>query len=129
MRWTVRVRAANVRYYVGSAQSQRSNLKVLCRGGHRGRSEALDHVLLFGAAGAWKQDDAGAEFLGAGNGRSASGRTSGPVIAKAGDLACDPGPTSKPNDVLFIDEIHRLAGDCGKWKFSIRLWKIMPSIL
>ncbi|HRK72442.1 MAG TPA: Holliday junction branch migration DNA helicase RuvB, partial [Micropepsaceae bacterium] len=70
----------------------------------RGRGEALDHVLLYGPPGLGKTTLAQiiARELGV-NFRS----TSGPVIAKAGDLAAIL-TNLEPRDVLFIDEIHRL---------------------
>jgi Holliday junction DNA helicase RuvB len=70
----------------------------------RGRNEALDHVLFVGPPGLGKTTLAQivARELGV-NFRA----TSGPVIAKAGDLAALL-TNLEPRDVLFIDEIHRL---------------------
>ncbi|MCR9071743.1 MAG: Holliday junction branch migration DNA helicase RuvB [Alphaproteobacteria bacterium] len=81
----------------------RENLKVFIDAA-RGRDEALDHVLLFGPPGLGKTTLAQivARELGV-NFRA----TSGPVIAKAGDLAALL-TNLQPRDVLFIDEIHRL---------------------
>ncbi len=80
-----------------------SNLKVFIDAA-RGRREALDHVLFAGPPGLGKTTLAQivARELGV-NFRA----TSGPVIAKAGDLAALL-TNLEDRDVLFIDEIHRL---------------------
>jgi Holliday junction DNA helicase RuvB len=80
-----------------------SNLKVFIEAA-RTRKEALDHVLLVGPPGLGKTTLAQivARELGV-NFRA----TSGPVIAKAGDLAALL-TNLEDRDVLFIDEIHRL---------------------
>ncbi len=71
----------------------------------RGRGEALDHVLLFGPPGLGKTTLA--NILAAEMG-STLRQTSGPVIEKAGDLAAML-TNLEDNDVLFVDEIHRLS--------------------
>src|SRR5438477_10514330 len=88
--------------FIGQAQA-RSNLAVFIAAA-RGRGEALDHVLFVGPPGLGKTTLAQivARELGV-NFRA----TSGPVIAKAGDLAALL-TNLEDRDVLFIDEIHRL---------------------
>jgi len=73
-------------------------------GAARQRAQALDHVLLHGPPGLGKTTLAQimARELGVG-----FRMTSGPVIARAGDLAAIL-TNLEPRDVLFIDEIHRL---------------------
>lgn len=80
-----------------------TNLKVYVEAARR-RGEPLDHLLLSGPPGLGKTtlSQIVARELGV-NFRS----TSGPIISKAGDLAALL-TNLEPNDVLFIDEIHRL---------------------
>jgi Holliday junction DNA helicase RuvB len=88
--------------FIGQAQA-RANLEIFIAAA-RARGEALDHVLFVGPPGLGKTTLAQivARELGV-NFRA----TSGPVIAKAGDLAALL-TNLEERDVLFIDEIHRL---------------------
>ena len=88
--------------FTGQAAA-RANLQVFINAA-KARGDALDHVLLVGPPGLGKTTLAQivARELGV-NFRS----TSGPVIAKAGDLAAQL-TNLEERDVLFIDEIHRL---------------------
>ncbi|MEO1748984.1 MAG: AAA family ATPase, partial [Pseudomonadota bacterium] len=88
--------------FTGQAAA-RANLKVFIEAAKK-RGEALDHVLFVGPPGLGKTTLAQimAKELGV-NFRA----TSGPVIAKAGDLAALL-TNLEERDVLFIDEIHRL---------------------
>ncbi|SFN80258.1 Holliday junction DNA helicase subunit RuvB [Roseovarius lutimaris] len=88
--------------FIGQAEA-RANLSVFIQSA-RQRGEAMDHTLFHGPPGLGKTTLAQimAKELGVG-----FRMTSGPVLAKAGDLAAILTNLER-NDVLFIDEIHRL---------------------
>jgi len=89
--------------FVGQRQL-RDNLRVFIEAA-KSRHEALDHVLFFGPPGLGKTTLAQIVARELGVGFRA---TSGPVIQRAGDLAALL-TNLQPHDILFIDEIHRLA--------------------
>ena len=97
------LRPQNFAEFIGQ-ETAKANLRIFIDAA-RQRGEALDHVLLFGPPGLGKTTLAQiiARELGV-NFRA----TSGPILAKAGDLAAIL-TNLESRDVLFIDEIHRLA--------------------
>jgi Holliday junction DNA helicase RuvB len=96
------IRPQRLEDFVGQGQLK-ANLRVFIEAARR-RGEALDHVLFHGPPGLGKTTLAQIVARELGVGFRA---TSGPVIARAGDLAAIL-TNLQPRDVLFIDEIHRL---------------------
>ncbi|MBP3619528.1 MAG: Holliday junction branch migration DNA helicase RuvB [Clostridia bacterium] len=97
-----RLRPTSMSQYVGQ-EKVKSNLEIYIKAA-KSRDDALDHVLLYGPPGLGKTtlshiiaNELGSQFK----------VTSGPAIEHAADLAAILTNLNK-NDVLFIDEIHRL---------------------
>src|SRR5215204_6884851 len=108
----VALRPKTLDEFIGQ-KAARENLRVFVAAA-KGRDEALDHVLLHGPPGLGKTtlayiltNELGVNIK----------TTSGPVLDKPGDLA---GLLTnlEPNDVLFIDEIHRLSTVVEEYLYS-----------
>lgn len=98
----LKIRPTTLDEYVGQSEVK-DNISVFIKSAKM-REEALDHILLYGPPGLGKttlasiiSNELGTNFKTA----------SGPSIEKSGDLAAILS-TLEPNDVLFIDEIHRM---------------------
>jgi Holliday junction DNA helicase RuvB len=99
----VTLRPRSLTEYVGQEKAK-GNLALFIDAARK-RSEALDHVLLYGPPGLGKTTLA--MIIAAEMGVNIKS-TSGPVIERPGDLAAIL-TNLEPGDVLFIDEIHRLS--------------------
>ena len=97
------LRPKRLKEFIGQPQVQK-NLSTFISAASA-RNEAMDHALLFGPPGLGKTTLAQIISIELGVGFRS---TSGPIINKAGDLAALL-TNLQPKDVLFIDEIHRLA--------------------
>jgi Holliday junction DNA helicase RuvB len=97
------IRPRRLEEYVGQAPVK-EQLEIFISAA-RARAEALDHVLIFGPPGLGKTTLA--HIIAAELGANLR-QTSGPVLERPGDLAALL-TNLQPRDVLFIDEIHRLA--------------------
>ena len=106
------LRPKSLSEFIGQSEA-RSNLRVFIESA-RQRNDAMDHTLFFGPPGLGKTTlaqiisrELGVNFK----------MTSGPVLAKAGDLSAIL-TNLETNDVLFIDEIHRLSNNIEEYLYS-----------